>query len=382
MQESPKKLNWTDVQEFAKEMFNIWVDQPALRWAESAWLKLESQRLTEYSNVLEEYVVLVRLMTLATLYHDFCEYAFDISSSIDYYLWLDYLEQEGFPLHPLRMGQLLGRGFMSHEKIEKDPKVDLVKEGICALVESERSPVVNALINGFGNESLVFANLWQSRQSTNSSESNLEEDFSGHHETIDDVLGDMTFEKMKAFEWIAEGMPGKMDYSLDDDSDSVEQLIKEGETEKVEFKVGACLNPKSNNKDSCMTDKIAIAVASFINTEGGKVFIGVDDDGNIVGIEREYGIANPQKNNKDGYLLFLQDALRSKLKYGLSHLSFKARIYKVRGKEVCRIEVSKAKNNDFAYFQDKVYIRQGNQSLEINGRQLVEHLKNLGRLLS
>lgn len=80
-------IDWVDIQEAATNMFNIWVDQPELRWAKDAWLKLESQKLTEYNDDIEKHIVLIRFMALATLYHEFSEYAFDEPGNIDYDSW-------------------------------------------------------------------------------------------------------------------------------------------------------------------------------------------------------------------------------------------------------------------------------------------------------
>ena len=385
------KLDWVDIQESATNMFNIWDDQPELKWVEEAWLKLESQKLTEYNNELEKYIVLIRLITLATLYHEFCEHAFDEPGNIDYDSWVHFLEKEDFALDPLRLGQLLGRNFMIQEEIEDYTQYGLTEKCIGTLVEAERNLVVTALINGFGDESLLFAHLWLSRQALGKnkdfSEDDADEDIfyeASCHETVDDVLGDVTIDKMRAFEWVMEGMSGATANSSNKNrhipQDSlIESLIKAGESDQVEFKEGACFNPKPDKKGLTMMDKIARAVAAFMNSEGGRVLIGIDDDGNIVGVQREYKTANPQKCNKDGYYLYLQDTLKSKIDHGLIHLCFRVRIHEIQGKDICEINVSQA--NDFAYFKGRICVRQGNRNIELTGKQLVEHTRNAGTFL-
>ena len=54
---------------------------------------------------------------------------------------------------------------------------------------------------------------------------------------------------------------------------SIKEIIQTGETETVEFK---------KNFDS----SAIITINAFSNTKGGKVLIGVKDDGSIFGIEK------------------------------------------------------------------------------------------------
>ena len=54
----------------------------------------------------------------------------------------------------------------------------------------------------------------------------------------------------------------------------IKKLLKEGETDTIEFK------RKAN-----FPEKIVKEIVAFANTKGGKLFIGVDDDGYVTGIK-------------------------------------------------------------------------------------------------
>src|SRR6266487_5581073 len=98
--------------------------------------------------------------------------------------------------------------------------------------------------------------------------------------------------------------------ALEPDDLALAELIDKGENDWVEFKEAACWNARLNRKDDSMRDNVIQEVAAFLNSrEGGVVLIGVEDDGNSVGLEGDYKIANQQKQNRDGYRLFLLDHL-------------------------------------------------------------------------
>lgn len=57
------------------------------------------------------------------------------------------------------------------------------------------------------------------------------------------------------------------------------ELVAKGETAKVEFKVAACWDLISGKKDDRMRDNVIQEVVAFLNSEGGTVLIGIEDDG-------------------------------------------------------------------------------------------------------
>ena len=57
-----------------------------------------------------------------------------------------------------------------------------------------------------------------------------------------------------------------------------EELIAGDETFEVEFKSTARWNLREERKDKRMEDAVVKTIAGFLNTDGGTLFIGVDDD--------------------------------------------------------------------------------------------------------
>jgi hypothetical protein len=70
-------VRWDDISREAESILRIWTDSREVEWAKKSWEALGKRGLTSYSNQIERTCVLVRLISLAAIYIDFCELAFD-----------------------------------------------------------------------------------------------------------------------------------------------------------------------------------------------------------------------------------------------------------------------------------------------------------------
>jgi hypothetical protein len=148
-------------------------------------------------------------------------------------------------------------------------------------------------------------------------------------------------------------------------------LINAGETDKVEFKVGAFRNPKTGAKDDGMMLNVLQEIAAFMNTNGGTLLIGVKDNGTIQGIEPEYAIANPKKQNWDGYLLNLVDRFR---RLGIPNAAQYCIVDKhnLGGRDICQITVQPA--SEPVHIEDKFFVREGNRKRELSVKEGVDYI--------
>jgi Predicted transcriptional regulator containing an HTH domain and an uncharacterized domain shared with the mammalian protein Schlafen len=66
------------------------------------------------------------------------------------------------------------------------------------------------------------------------------------------------------------------------------QLIENGENEQIEFKSSIRYDyfRKTTNRELELV--IAKTIVGFMNAKGGKLILGVDDDGNILGLEKDF----------------------------------------------------------------------------------------------
>lgn len=130
-----------------------------------------------------------------------------------------------------------------------------------------------------------------------------------------------------------------------------EAMIKGGENDEVEFKAGLRWLNEQKEKEMPMEYLIVKGVSAFMNTNGGTLFIGVQDDGKIIGIGKDYELIR-DLNKRDGFSRQLAQAINKYLgKEFHQYASF--RIVSLRDQDVCVISVSKS--------DLPVYLKRGDQ---------------------
>ncbi|MAT42185.1 MAG: hypothetical protein CL609_07575 [Anaerolineaceae bacterium] len=153
--------------------------------------------------------------------------------------------------------------------------------------------------------------------------------------------------------------------------DDLSYMIAKGESQYVEFKETAKWNRKYKRVDKGIIEKILKDAVAFMNSrKGGDILIGVMDDGTVVGLTEDYQAVNKQKNNKDGYSLFLTEKLRNALgesAVSLCEITFPTYL----GTELCRIKVSPADRPVF--YNKEFYLRDGSSSPPLNTQEAVEY---------
>jgi len=119
------------------------------------------------------------------------------------------------------------------------------------------------------------------------------------------------------------------------------KMIAEGEHQQQDFKY--CINDSR---------KIARSLVAFANTEGGRLLLGVRDNGSIAGV----------KSDEEFYMIDAAAKLYSK-----PPISFQTRQWHSEGKSVLEIIVAKSNEGPFSAKDETgkwlVYIRQGDQNI-------------------
>jgi hypothetical protein len=96
--------------------------------------------------------------------------------------------------------------------------------------------------------------------------------------------------------------------SLNDMSDEqLFQVISAGEDDRLEFKSTLRWNLRSNKSDKAMEIACLKTMAAFLNSEGGTLLVGVEDDGNILGIDADHF------PNEDKFLLHFNNLINQHL---------------------------------------------------------------------
>ena len=85
----------------------------------------------------------------------------------------------------------------------------------------------------------------------------------------------------------------------------IAEVAKRGESDSLEFKSSARWNMRAGKRDDAMETVIAKTVAAFMNSGGGTLLIGVDDDGRLIGLGPDY--ATLKTPDADRFELWIRD---------------------------------------------------------------------------
>ena len=115
-------------------------------------------------------------------------------------------------------------------------------------------------------------------------------------------------------------------------------LISLGESATLEFKSTLRWDVVQNKVNKDLHLSVLKTIAAFLNTEGGTLIIGVEDDGNVYGLERDIKTTN---NSVDHFQQLLASLTTDRI--GAEYIPFiKIRIEMVEGKNICVVDVDKS----------------------------------------
>jgi hypothetical protein len=155
----------------------------------------------------------------------------------------------------------------------------------------------------------------------------------------------------------------------------VDGLLAGGESDLIEFKASARWDYKEQRQNKVMEQMIVKAIAAFLNTKGGTLLIGVDDSGDVLGLEPDYSTLG-KRPDRDGYQQFLVNLIANALgKNACANLSIS--FHPLQAKEICLVRV--CASTFPVYIEDggasKLYVRLANTSREMTGRDATEYVQ-------
>jgi len=151
---------------------------------------------------------------------------------------------------------------------------------------------------------------------------------------------------------------------------STQEIIRAGENRQVEFKSTMRWNLKAGKKDKEITHAILKTIAAFLNSDGGTLIIGVEDNGNIIGVGED------RFDNSDKMLLFLTSIIKSNL--GSLHMdSIYFHEEEIAGKTILRVDLKAGESPCYVSSGSKehFYIRTGPATTELGISKLYTYVK-------
>lgn len=153
----------------------------------------------------------------------------------------------------------------------------------------------------------------------------------------------------------------------------VETLLEQGEGDKVEFKTGLWRRSGGAGKgyfDHEIRDQILRACAAFMNSQGGAVAIGIDDEGNVRGIGRIRDITN------DKMSVYLTGIIRQRLGIDALMLS-KVEFKNWNSRRVCLVRCLQSKEPVYIREnkREEFYMRKGAESNRLTMSEMASYVR-------
>jgi len=150
-----------------------------------------------------------------------------------------------------------------------------------------------------------------------------------------------------------------------------QDIIQIGETAKIEFKSSLRTNLHTNQQDKKMELSVLKTIVAFLNTKGGNLLVGVDDNKKILGLE------NDNFQNDDKINLYLTNLIKSHI--GNEFLPFiKSTIVQIDNKKIILIICRESKKRVFLKSdnREEFYARNGPASIKLEGNSLIDYINH------
>ncbi len=152
----------------------------------------------------------------------------------------------------------------------------------------------------------------------------------------------------------------------------LEKVLSHGEDEHTEFKSTLRYNLETRQLDKKMEMAVLKAVAGLMNHDGGMLYVGVDDKGQVLGIKPD--LSTLKKKNEDGFRTHFDNIFSQHI--GPEHRSLlEVGFVSVNDDKVFTVTIKPADRPVFIRDgnDEKLRVRLGNMTKTFNTRQAIEY---------
>ena len=154
------------------------------------------------------------------------------------------------------------------------------------------------------------------------------------------------------------------------------EILSEGESLQVEFKSSLRWDYKQNKINEKLADPILKTLVAFMNTDGGTLYVGVGNDGDILGIEKDFG--DWRQANWDGWSQAFTNIINTRIGKEY-HGYIKPTPIISDNKTVAKIEIKKSLKEVFVDPNkptSEFYIRAGTTTQKLNSKEMVKYIRD------
>ncbi|SFC39090.1 Putative DNA-binding domain-containing protein [Zunongwangia mangrovi] len=160
------------------------------------------------------------------------------------------------------------------------------------------------------------------------------------------------------------------------------EFIKQEEGKKIEFKSSLRFSINDNALDKSLEFESFKNIAAFLNSDGGDLLIGIDDDKKILGLENSDFTTFNRDNKQDALKLHIDNLIETYFGNAV-HRVLNVSLVTIDNKTICRINVEgryqepifvkKKTINQKAY--NAFYIRRSSSARELRGDEIDQYIK-------
>lgn len=156
------------------------------------------------------------------------------------------------------------------------------------------------------------------------------------------------------------------------EEEDISLLIQKNEGENLEFKSSLRWDLKREDWNKNLEKVILKTISAFLNALGGRLLIGVKDDGTLFGIEKDL----ERFGDEDKFELHLSNIIESNIGKNFMpfiHICF----HEVEGKKICMVKVDKSLRPAYLKAENKeqFFVRLGNHSKELGIQDAQDYIK-------
>lgn len=150
------------------------------------------------------------------------------------------------------------------------------------------------------------------------------------------------------------------------DQFNIPNLLRQQEGYNLEFKSSFLWNLRKQAQDKEMKLSVLKTIIAFLNSNGGTLLIGVDDERRVLGLENDYSIS--WKGTKDSFLLELSDYIQNAISLDNYTKYVSVDFHQIEDREICMVQVEKALQPVFYKKGDTkvLFVRVDNKTLPLD----------------
>lgn len=157
-----------------------------------------------------------------------------------------------------------------------------------------------------------------------------------------------------------------------DIKDTLRKIIR-GENELTEFKSSLSWDFNKNRIDKELGYFVVKTIAGFMNANGGTLLIGIDDNGNIIGLDKDYSHYKTKEGFERAFSMMVSNMIGNEFLAFIRSIEF----ITIEGKDVFVVRVDKSTVPAFVHHKGNVefFVRIRNRAHPLNVREAVNYYR-------